>query len=448
MRSESYGQSFEYDEGSDEGDESFEASDEASDEGDESFEASDEASDEGDESFEASDEASDEADEGYDEADEAADESDEAVDEALSASARLSARVAADRDRARSQKWRAQLASDRRREAQAASAVQQSLTSRLRDIRGSGRTRTMTLGNLSGVRRMEMTLANGRKAVVQVAPPLASASEVNRLRGIVNTNERRRAASDAANSRAINRLAAAQTNFVKAQTAQQVRSDRELGKRIVEVGARLDKRITTELASQKVNIAKHDKRIFRRIKRVRYQMLMNDVLLASALPIYAAYGKQGSPFDNRNLALTGILGGFLIGDELIGMATGMGKSSKAMNTLSTTWATLAPIGNGLTDFLLFRKKQNTRFVTGTTIIPATLSTVPAFDVPVATGSFADFSALPEVSVVATVVSSAPATVMASVSKGQLTLTLSAAAPVGGATVAWVVDTEGVTPAVV
>src|SRR5262249_24388523 len=156
--------------------------------------------------------------------------------------------------------------------------------------------------------------------------------------------------------------------FVKRQTAQQVKSDRELGRRIVEGDTRLDKRITSEVANQKGAIEKNNKRIFRRIKRGRYLLLMNDVLLATAFPFFAAYGKQGSPFSNRNLALTSILGGFLIGDELIGLASGMGKSSKAMNNLSTVWAYLAPVGNGLTDFLLFRNTQNTRFLTGVTTI--------------------------------------------------------------------------------
>jgi hypothetical protein len=441
MMSES--QSFEYDEDS-EADESFEAADEDS-EADESFEAADEDS-EADESFEAADEDS-EADEAVDEADEAVDE---AMDEAMSASARLSARMAADKDAKRRAQWQAKLTKDQKREAQAAGAVQQSLTSRLRGIRGSGPSRALTLGNINGVRRMEMTLANGRKAVVQVMPPLASAGEVNRLRAVVNTNEKRRAISDAANSRAITRLATAQVTFVKRQTAQQVKSDRELGRRIVEGDTRLDKRITTEVANQKASIEKHDKRIFRRLKKVRYQMLMNDVLLASALPFFAAYGKQGNPFDKRNLALTGVLAGWLVGDEIIGMATGMGKSSKAMNTLSTTWSTLAPIGNGLTDFLLYRNTQNTRFVTGITTIPKDApSNSVALTVPIAKSSFDDFAALTDPPVVATVLENKLLTVTAKIDKGKLTLTLSGQAADNGTKVAWVIDTDpGVNPSTV
>jgi hypothetical protein len=353
--------------------------------------------------------------------------------------------VAADRDRQARQRWAAQLATDRRQEARAASTVQQSLTSRLRDIRGSGRTRTMTVGNLNGVRTVKLQLANGRTAMVQVVPTLASAGEVNRLRAVVNANEKRRAASDTANSRAISRLASAQASFVRRQTAEQVKSDRKLGARIVEGDARLDKRITSEVANQKTSIEKNNKRIFRRIKRVRYQLLMNDVLLASALPFFAAYGKQGSPFDKRNLALTGVLGGWLLGDELIGMATGMGKSSKAMDRLSTTWSTLAPIGNGLTDFLLYRNTQNTRFLTGVTTIEAGKKTVTV-NVPIASSSSADFAKLTDVPVVATVLSGDKQLVTAAVSNGKLTLTLTDNAGGNGERVAWVIDSDpGATP---
>src|SRR6185436_4769462 len=178
-----------------------------------------------------------------------------------------------------------------------------------RKIRGSGPTPTRTVGSLNGVPTMTLILANGRRAPVRVVPRLASASEVNRLRNAFNVNEQRRAASDAANSRAIRRLADAQAKFIARQTAQQVASDQKLAKRIEEVSARLDKRITTEVATQKANLEKNNKRIVRRMKKLRRQSLMNDVLLATALPFFAAYGQRANPFAGRNLALTGILTG-------------------------------------------------------------------------------------------------------------------------------------------
>ena len=440
MTSESYGQSFEYDEGSDEADESFEAADEGADEADESFEASDEGTDEADEFFEAADESFEASDEGADEADESF-EADEAIDgEALSAKARLSAREARDKDRNRRQRLAAQLATDRKREVRASSAVQQSMTNRLRNIRGAGRTGTTTVGNLNGVRAVQLRLANGRTAMAQVVPPLASASEVNRLGAVLNKNERRRAASDAANSRAISQLAAAQAKFVKSQTAQQVKSDRELGNRIVQSNTDVNKRITTEVANQKANLEKQEKRIVRRLKKAQRQSLMNDVLLASALPFVAAYGERGNPFAGRNLAQAGILAGWLVGDEVIGMAAGVGKSSKAMSTLSTAWSTVAPVGNGLSNYLLFRNELNDRFVSGVTSIKDKAASDPV-QIAKESSAFAKLSA-PPVVVVATVVSGAPAdaVVNGTVKSGKLTLTLKAAAA-GEVKIAWVLDTK-------
>jgi len=439
---------FEYDneadEAADEADEAFEATDEAADEADEAFEATDEA-DEADEAFEATDEAADEADEAFEATDEAADEAaDEGVSVGVNAS--LSARLAVERDRERRRKLAQQLANDRRNEARAASAVQQSLTSSLRKIRGSGPTPTRTVGSLNGVPTMTLILANGRRAPVRVVPRLASASEVNRLRNAFNVNEQRRAASDAANSRAIRRLADAQAKFIARQTAQQVASDQKLAKRIEEVSARLDKRITTEVATQKANLEKNNKRMVRRMKKLRRQSLMNDVLLATATTFFVAYAKR-NPFAPRNLAMTGILTGWLVSDELIGMATGSSKSSKAWSRVSSALSVAAPIGNGLTNYLLFGKEPSDRFVSGVTTIKSGKTQSDLVRIAKEESAFAKVTD-PKVVTVTSVLTAAEVakSVKAEVHKGQLMLTLSGQAGTD-TDIAWVVDLDSESTAI-
>ena len=80
-------------------------------------------------------------------------------------------------------------------------------------------------------------------------PTMAPISEVNRLRSVVLTNERRQLGATTRNSRAIAKLATAQQMTVKRLTAQQVKSDKELGKRLLQTHTRLDKRISKELSS-------------------------------------------------------------------------------------------------------------------------------------------------------------------------------------------------------
>jgi hypothetical protein len=98
---------------------------------------------------------------------------------------------------------------------------------------------------------------------------------------------------------------------------------------------------------------------------------MNSVLLASAAPVFVAYGDRESPFSQTNLILTGSLLGFLVTDDVIDMFAG---KSKAMRGVATTWSYLAPIANGALAYFLFRNTQNERFVSGLTTIDATTGT--------------------------------------------------------------------------
>jgi hypothetical protein len=229
---ESYdeGGDFEYDEASESADES-EAMDEASEAYDEMDEAMDESADEADESadeYAAADESADEseaADEGADEA--AVDEaSDEAYDEALSASARLRS----DRDRNRRASWARRIAADQRLEAQRAASTQRSITSQTRAIQPGSGAKVSSVGTLQGVGVVTAILPNGRRSRMRIIPTLAPVREVNRLRSVLLTNERRQALATSRNSRAIRALAATQVVGVKKITAMQVKSDRDLGK--------------------------------------------------------------------------------------------------------------------------------------------------------------------------------------------------------------------------
>jgi len=433
---------FEYDEDVEAGDEAAEAdeayleADEADggedSEADEAYLEADEGSDEADESFV---EADGEADEAFIEAD---GEADEGADEAVSASAQLRA----DRDRNRRAAWARRIAAGQRVEAQRAATTQRSITSRIQSVRPGGPAKVASVGSLRGAGVVTAILPNGRRSRMRIIPTVAPIAEVNRLKQVVQVNERRQAVATHRNSRAIASLAQAQASAVKQLTAQQVKSDKDLGKRIIEGHNRLDKRITKELSGGSGSLDKHGKRLMRHMKRQRQRSIMNNVLVASALPLFAAYGDRSKPWASRNLLLTGSLVGWMLGDELLDSYAGKSKGGRGV---ATAWSWGAPVGNFLTSYFPMRNKQHQRFLSGvTTFTPTSAAPKGTADVKalIGTSSFSTFSGAQH-SAVGTVVSGADSVnVTFNTDKSQVEFEpVNTTSPAGPVTVAWIVDTD-------
>jgi hypothetical protein len=459
MNAEDYGEGgdFEYEaedtseaEDTEAGDEGFEA-DEA-DEGDESVYEADEA-DEGDEADEA-DEAVPmfEADEA-DEADEG-DEADEAVDEAIRLSA--SARYRQERARRRQERYAQRVALSQRRDAIRAAASQRALQSRIRAIPLTRRTRVATVGALQGAGVVTAILPNGRRTRMRIVPTVAPISEVNRLRSVVITNERRQAAAIATNAKAVSSLASAQSAAVKRLTEQQLRSDKDLGRKLVEGHNRLDARITKELSGGSGIIDRHGKRMVAVLRRERRRALMNNVLLATSVPFFVAYGDRDSPFTVDNAIIAGSTLFWLVGDDVI---SSWAANKGFVQGLASVWSYGAPVANGAGLYFWFRKKQNQRFVAGITKVPVGGSLATPVDIKGLLKKFGKYGsddfAKKQHTVVATLVNGnavTNGTVRASLTTdGKLTLSLDpvASSPLNGTVVdvAWLVDTAGPTEAV-
>src|SRR5262249_21173398 len=161
------------------------------------------------------------------------------------------------------------------------------------------------------------------------------------------------------NARAVASLASAQNSAVKRLSAQQVKSDRELSRRLVEGDNRLDARITKELSSGGGLVDRHGKRMLRAFRRERSRQMMNSVLLATSVPFYLSYGDRSSPFTWDNAIITTSTLGFLVGDDIISRFAG---DKGFWQGLASVWSYAAPVGNGLTLYLIFRNKQNERFI--------------------------------------------------------------------------------------
>jgi hypothetical protein len=455
MSAENIGEAdFEYDEGmgeagDSEGDESYGAS-EGTDEADE---GADERASEADE---AADEAADESDTlgGHmeaDEADEGSDEADEAVDEAYEMSA--AARLRASEDRNRRATWARRLAADQRMEAQRAATAQRAIADRIRAIPITSRTRIASVGALQGAGVVTAILPNGRRTRMRIVPTVAPISEVNRLRSVVLANERRQAAAIATNARAVTSLAAAQSTSTKKAMAQQIKSDAELSRRVVEGDNRLDARITKELSGGSGILEKHSKRMISVLKRERRRAMMNNVLLATSTPFFLAYGDRESPFTKDNAIITGSTLFWLLGDDLI---SAWSANKGFMQGLASVWSYGAPLANGGGLYWWFRNKQNQRFIAGISPVLYTGTETEGIDVPgmIKKDGVADFIAAGHSVVASFADNSSSGTVRARLDKttGKLYLSIDNGKSVGSpltstANVAWIVDTKAPTKAV-
>lgn len=440
--------SFEYDEGIESDEQSFESdesygyaaagedveSDEAmeSDESDESDEFYAPQEQESDEAFEASEAfESDESDEAFESA-----ESDES-DEAVSASARYRARV----DTRNQKNFVKQNNVDQKREQQRANATQRSLTNQIKAIQPGTAAKVQVPPPLRGAGVVTARLPNGRTSRMQIIPPLAPVSEVNRLRSAITVNDRRQAVATASNSRAIQRLKVAQANAIRKLTAEQVKSDKDLRKRLVQGHNRLDKRISKALTSGGGAFDKHGKRMMRMIRRQRQRSVMNSVLLATSLPMFTAYGDSRKPHSKNNLILTGSLLGWMIGDELVDQAR---VKSGAVQKGANLWSWAAPAGNLATSYFLLRHKQHQRFVSGITALGPVASNASTLTIPLplAKDGLEDFKVGPAV---ATVINGDGHVTEAVVSAdGKLKLTVEGMSGTVPPQVAYVVDTQGAT----
>jgi hypothetical protein len=151
----------------------------------------------------------------------------------------MSARLRANRDRNRRAEWARRIAADQRLEARRAAATLQTITRQIRSIQTGGGTRLSSVGPLQGAGVVTAILPNGRRSRMRIIPAMALIREVNRLRSA-------QAVAIEKNSRAIAALAVVQAAAVKKLSAEQVKSDKDLRKRLVEADDRLNRRITKE----------------------------------------------------------------------------------------------------------------------------------------------------------------------------------------------------------
>ena len=377
-----------------------------------------------------------ETDESVDEADEAMDETDEGFDEAMDEAAVLSTQSRL--DDARRRMFGQRLEADRARELRLASATTRDISDRIRSIQNATRAGMVAVRPLRGTGVITATLeATGRRARMRMSPALATSGELNELRTMFNTSERRSAAI-------VSRLSAAQAASAKALTAERVKVDAQMRQQIGDVYKKLDTRISTELSGQKTALEKERKRMMTVIKRHKQRAFYNSLCLATAPWVFTSFGKAGRPKDPRNLILTALLMGAVSLDDIADRFAG--KNSKGVTRSADIWSLSAPIINPLGAFLLFKDSQNERFIAGVSPITGASGTIT---IPVASNSqdaFKKLNNVPAVAVIASGTNAGRVKALVDVANLKINITLEQSGTTSitnseTTNIAWIVDTD-------
>jgi hypothetical protein len=104
-------------------------------------------------------------------------------------------------------------------------------------------------------------------------------------------------------------------------------------------------------------------------RRLRRRDFWDKILIASSLPLFAAYGQPGNAFGVNNLTLTLSLLVWLVGDHVVEAVFGS-RTRKSPYVLhdADAWSYIAPLANVLAAWWLLDDRQHERFVTGITTV--------------------------------------------------------------------------------
>jgi hypothetical protein len=217
-----------------------------------------------------------------------------------------------------------------------------------------------------GERQLTAILPSGRVVWLRVTPALASVSSVRDLasRGAASSQERRAALLRQRASLA--RLARSADADARRLSQAQVRRARTLRQRLAAGAMRLERRFATARDANRRQIERHVRSQEEAIARAGRRAFWDSLVVASAAPLFSAFGQVGQPFGEHNLVLTLSLLVWLAGDEVVDAVFGAAAASDHSPHDTDIWSYLAPVGNVLTGYWLLSGRQHEKFVTALT----------------------------------------------------------------------------------
>lgn len=227
-----------------------------------------------------------------------------------------------------------------------------------------------------GARHVSAILPNGKLVWLRVAPGLASATSLREAADRAEDAAQSRAIESAVHAFGIQRLASTLRRDVRTIAGHEVDRLARLRRASIAGDERIARRLAKARDELRARIAKQRVAEQQAVDRLARRDLWDKIVIASSLPLFAAYGEKGNPFGSKNLALTIALLVWLVGDEVRDLLFGSVNRSPYGRDMDA-WSYLAPLGNLLTGWWLMSEYQHERFITGATSAFDTLDPEPA-----------------------------------------------------------------------
>ena len=222
---------------------------------------------------------------------------------------------------------------------------------------------------LGGAGDLSAILPSGRVLWFRVEAAPATAAALDRLAWDARSKAERRRTSLRRQALAI-RLLRETTVIVAGSLAEERLSRaRAIDRRIVKIHRRLDRRITRAAEKGRKRLGRTLEIERETARRLQRRDAWDKAVLATSLPLFAAFGEKGRPFGSRNLTLTLSSLIWLVGDDVVDAIFGPEEKSRYPVRNTDAWSYIAPFGNLLGGWWLLGDFQSERFVTGRTPMP-------------------------------------------------------------------------------
>jgi hypothetical protein len=223
---------------------------------------------------------------------------------------------------------------------------------------------------LRGARQVAAILPNGRTLWLGIDPPLASAASVDRLAQWTDRLATTRAHGIRSRSEALDRLARGLAEEVERLEAKRLGRVEAFRRRLLTGDRKLDTQLSKAREELHARLTKQLETDDENVRRFRRRRLWDTILVATALPLFAAYGDRDDPFGSNNLTLVLTLLIFLMGDELVEAVFANDRDSSASAVKDAdVWSYLAPLANVVAGWWLLGDRQHQRFITGMATVP-------------------------------------------------------------------------------
>ncbi len=222
---------------------------------------------------------------------------------------------------------------------------------------------------LRGPGDVSAILPNGRVIWLRVEPSPVPARALEHVAQEARSGTIRHRGFARRQAVAIRVLARMTAAVAEGMSEERVARARALRRLILRSHRRLDERITKAAEKARERLSRRLRIERETVRRLRRRDLWDKAVLATSLPLFAAFGQKGRPFGAHNLALTLSSLIWLVGDDVVEKIFGPeDKSPYPLRDLDA-WSYIAPVANVLAGWWLLGGFQHERFVARRTSIP-------------------------------------------------------------------------------